>query len=716
MSIGSCCAILIAPIWPIVSIILGLIAGTISSAIATIIVFFVALAHFPQNLWKTLSVSATTDECFKGIPGSLWRVPVLVLTPIGPILFLVLSPIICATFGTLLQIGTATGAVYGHDYEKAAKRTRANLSFDKDSILGDFLQQCKHMVNHDDFALETVHIIKVLYTLVLAFAFACLAFIPFSVAMAAVTVYRLPINFFKTMRIALFTVMLRWDLRIIVLCMLPLIHTIFPLIVLVVSMVGSFFWTWAETQVSLYKDKSPFQEWGQLTKAVVDYYDEHKRFVSKRCDPFDHPTGIPMGWNGQQYGLEIERLVRFQLNFLLCVALLLYQTPILLVATTAIVVIKYVPACLYLWREYFKDCICHSESNCLKVLSVWPFHVLAVVLIPVGAALFGSGFVIFALLAAYWDVMKVIFKDHASLCVCLSVPFVHIRRCDSYTAEYYVGNKSLRLFTKLCCPCSSVRNDEDESERNQSPSLRETLNADAYWDRFASQCVQSTAELLQNGFLDYDSIEGMDPSCVQSIPSVAVFTILMDSLQKEGLKQGDIYWKVDETVCPAKGRAQLDNIASLLWPMVLDVLYFMKKHNKALLNNQESQQIFAMQALLCDNHDSDESTEAIRKVLDLTSEKQKALNNQLRTKISRLVLAILRVRPFQERMEKIFEYKYEKPNKTVDDLEAQPLDDKASADETSPEKVETSPTPTSEENVGEHNKGSTIFSRLFWRN
>ncbi|CAJ1955920.1 unnamed protein product [Cylindrotheca closterium] len=87
----------------------------------------------------------------------------------------------------------------------------------------------------------------------------------------------------------------------------------------------------------------------------------------------------------------------------------------------------------------------------------------------------------------------------------------------------------------------------------------------------------------------------------------------------------------------------------------------------------------AIQALLCDNHDSDESTEAIQKVLAAISEKQRSLNNQLRTKISRLVLAILRVRPFQQRMEKIFEYKYENPNNTMDDMEAQPLDDKKSS-------------------------------------
>jgi len=147
---------------------------------------------------------------------------------------------------------------------------------------------------------------------------------------------------------------------------------------------------------------------------------------------------------------------------------------------------------------------------------------------------------------------------------------------------------------------------------------------------------------------------------MQSIPSVAVFETIIDSLQKEGLKGGDIYWKVDETVCEAKGRAPLDNIACLLWPMVSDLQNFVKKHKMGLLGLHQKQiLIMPMQALLCDYHGADDSTEAIKSVFGMTTKRQVVLNNQLRTKISRLVLAILSVRPFQERMEKIFECKYQ---------------------------------------------------------
>jgi len=622
---------------------------------------------------------------------------VILLSPIGPILFVLVTTAVSATIGTLRLIGKATRVVYTRKFAEAAEDTRSNLGFEKDSMLGDYWEFCKEVVEDDEFAVTTIKCIKGIFTLVFALAFACLAFIPFSVAMVAVTIYRLPINFFKTMKIALFTVVLRWDLRIIVLFMLPLIHTIFPVLVLVVSMVGSFFWTWGITHQNLFEDHSPFRNWNQLVDTVKEYYEEHKKFVSKRCDRFDHPTGIPMGWNGQQYGLEIERIIRFQLNFLLCVALVLYQTPIILVGTTAIIAIKYIPCCINFWKEYYKGCLCGSDSNTVTMLTIWPFHLLAIVLMPVGSLLFGGCFILLAFLLSIDDVRSLIFEEHAPICVCLGVPWMNIHRCDKWTAEYYAPE--FRLFSKKWCCCRHGDDDDDESERQQqygrSSSSRETLNADVYWDRFANQCIQSTAELLANSFLDFDSVEGMDPSCVQSIPSVAVFAILMDSLQKEGLKRGDIYWKVDETVCEAKGRAQLDNIAALLWPMVLDLQRFLEKNKKTLIMKQQQQEEeqqqakMAMQALLCDNHDSDESTEAIRKALaTITSDKQRALNNQLRTKISRLVLAILRVRPFQERMEKIFEYKYKKnPNndKTMDDdVEAQPpSDDDQQADKSS---------------------------------
>ncbi|CAJ1955922.1 unnamed protein product [Cylindrotheca closterium] len=577
-TLGDCCLILFFPIWPIISIAVGIVWGAIASTFATLIVLSIALVRFPLHLWQTFYFAATTQDCFKGIQGKLWRLPVLLLAPIGPILFVLVSTAACATIGTLKLIGDATRTVYSHEYAEAAKNTRSNLRFEEKSTLRQYWDACKEVVEDDSFASTTIECLKGALTLVFSLAFACLAFIPFSVTMTAITVYRLPINLFKTMKIALFTVMLRWDLRIIVLFMLPLIHTAFPVMVLVASMVGCFFWTWGQTHENLFEDKNPFRKWNQLVNTVRDYYEEHKKFVSKRCNRFDHPTGIPMGWNGQQYGLEIERLLRFQLNFLLCVALAVYQTPIILVGTTVILLIKFIPSCIHFWREYFEECI--SNTSCVIILSVWPFHILAIVLIPIGSFLFAICFILLALVWAYFDVTQFVFDDHAPICKCLSVPWIHIRKCDKWTAKHYVSDERFRLINKQCCPWHNAMiddDDDDESGRHQygnSSSTRETLNADVYWDRFASQCIQSTSELLANGFLDFDSVEGMDPSCVQSIPSVAVVTILMDSLQKQGLKRGDIYWKVDESVCEVKGRAPLDNISALLWPMVLDLYSF----------------------------------------------------------------------------------------------------------------------------------------------
>jgi len=54
-----------------------------------------------------------------------------------------------------------------------------------------------------------------------------------------------------------------------------------------------------------------------LVDAVKEYYEEHKKFVPESCVPFDHTSGILYGWNGQQYGLEIEQMIRFQWKLLL---------------------------------------------------------------------------------------------------------------------------------------------------------------------------------------------------------------------------------------------------------------------------------------------------------------------------------------------------------------------------------------------------------------
>lgn len=329
------------------------------------------------------------------------------------------------------------------------------------------------------------------------------------------------------------------------------------------------------------------------------------------------------------------------------------------------------------------------------------------------------------------------------------LPFVAIRRCDKASSHTMVD--IWEVFSDRCCPCFLSSEYEDEycmqdhhhhpasSSSSSSSQHKPTLDTDIYWDKFSSQCILSTSELLGRGFLECDAIEGMDPACVQSIPSVAVLTVVLDTMLHEDnngdggnddntrerrqrnrrsssvLQPGDIYWKVDGTVCKAKGRALLDNVARLLWPMVLDIQLFLAQHEKTFGGAKEANDKtddgssvsarIVMQALLCDNHDGDKKDDdddddnnsknnnniqhqscnsAIRMALGASkqSEEQAALCNQLRTKIIRLVLALLRVKPFQRRMGRIFQHPYmngtngeEKvvEEEADDDLEAQLL-------------------------------------------
>jgi len=173
---------------------------------------------------------------------------------------------------------------------------------------------------------------------------------------------------------------------------------------------------------------------------------------------------------------------------LLCDALALYQTPIILALTTVMLVIKYVPACLYTWRAYSKHRICLSETL-VTVLSVWPFHLLAIVFIPAGVALFDLGFVLCTVVHGYYEVVRMLCVDHAPLCTCVAVPLVEIRMCDKRSEGFLPSG--IEILSNECCPCYTDDDDDDEESghrrpANSSSAQAEIQDAAVYWDRFAS--------------------------------------------------------------------------------------------------------------------------------------------------------------------------------------------------------------------------------------
>lgn len=153
----SCCKIPFLAIWPIMSMALGLAWGALSSTLVTLIISFVALARLPIIIWRTLSVAATVKEPFNGIQGNLlWRIPIFLLVPIGPILFICALIIGQATVGSLFLIGMATRATYNHECAEASKIALSNSRFEEDTLMETYLSYLKGWEGSDELAISTI--------------------------------------------------------------------------------------------------------------------------------------------------------------------------------------------------------------------------------------------------------------------------------------------------------------------------------------------------------------------------------------------------------------------------------------------------------------------------------------------------------------------------------------------------------------------------------
>lgn len=214
-------------------------------------------------------------------------------------------------------------------------------------------------------------------------------------------------------------------------------------------------------------------------------------------------------------------------------------------------------------------------------------------------------------------------------------------------------------------PVSQTRTLTDTTEAAIAAGAKNTgqtskqENSNAYWDRFATQCIETTADLLLEGWIRLEDVESMDTSVLQAVPAIALLTILSDSVNDPRATTAEyISWTIDGTRCEGVDKEQLDNIAALLWPKVIEA-----KHNlhwgrkkKALAQETNVQMLAAM---LCSN--TDEPTDTLEAFLQDHEEdpRNRSGNRRLRSQLTELSLMILQVHPFQQRMQWIHSYNYD---------------------------------------------------------
>lgn len=643
------CRILYAMLWPVASIFLGIVAGIVMSIVITTALFLLTLVRTPLHLYKMLCDTLQSEECFPTgqYLDPVMRAAIFCCVHIVHVLFLFGITLFSGSVGTLYYIGKSTKVFYNHEYRKTMKTIKSNARLKPKSYLGKYIETCQEYMADDHEASNCViGALKFLLAIVPAISIAALVFVPFSIAIVAITLYRMPMNVYKTVKIALWTVVLQWDLRLVVLLMLPLIHTLFPLVAFACAMVWSIFWTWCHVTANIVEGRHPCNELEELKEWLRKYHKHHTDFVSEAgWGRYDHPTGIPLGWDGTSYGLEIERILRWQVDFVICCGMIVIQLPFCLAVAILIGAIKYVPSCLYLWKQYLKE-YCHGNNrDCVSILSVWPFHVLALSLTPVGALLCHLLVVFFLVVVRFlvqipWEFLLM---RHDFRCT-WEIPMEIILDQDDATRHF----SGFAFFKDT----SFERNRSTETSTNGSGKENSIAT---YWDRLASQSIQTTATLMEQGWISLDDVQAMEPAVIQSIPAVAILQVLSDSVNEKGLKDGDLKWSIDGTICKQNARPVGDGILNHLWPMVRDLKRTLQVNKKTAL---AAENLKVLTVMICANNEKENKN--IQSVLDQASPANRALNNDIRTKINRLVLAILRVKPYQDRMSSILTHEYDK--------------------------------------------------------
>ena len=170
----------------------------------------------------------------------------------------------------------------------------------------------------------------------------------------------------------------------------------------------------------------------------------------------------------------------------------------------------------------------------------------------------------------------------------------------------------------------------------------ETSNSyDLFWDHFTFMCLTERAELLEKKWIVRD-----DPSILLSISSVAILSIVANSVRKQG---DDIEAIVltNNVVWNSINRPKQDNILNVVWPRLVNVKKSLNKN--AELAEQENIDIIT--AMVCSNQ-----TDELKEYLDgMEKNKNYEDNKKICSKVMELSAMLTRFKPINDRLA---EYRY----------------------------------------------------------
>lgn len=631
--------------WPLISMILGLIGGSLFGVFFTIVITLMSLYRLPFNLYQTYRVAIITTEIFEGHFGWLMRGLCLIFIPVPHLLFVAAMTVASCTIGTLFYIGRATKIVYKHEYKKTMKQAGENARMEPKSYMGKYWKrQMKFWEQDQDAETLLKDVLKFSLSIIPGLIWGVLPFIPFTCTILFISVIRLPINMYKTMKITLITVVLKWDLKILTFVTLPVFHVTFVVVVTGAALICNLFYFIGIASHLFYKGKNPLKLYEHFETLILQYQKIHQEFSGGFCETYDHPTGIPEGWRGQAYGIPVRKILKIQWKFMLACFFTGYSIIITCLLTSLISVVKLIPIeirCLY---EYIKS---YCKQSCAVILASWPFFLVG---IPLLIKVVPVVLVCAVVVCSIWSLNAV----HDAVTDQVKQSFF---RAFEISAKFDEYTRELTNFRILCWDEDDCLVPDTRPACTMRTHAQHTTQAVEYWDLFIYECVVFTQELIQKKWINLEDVQCVDPSVVQSIPMIAVLKILARSIPNPQHKH-QIVW-ADGTVCHDKTRPDKDGVVACLWPMIKQIKFDLMQDQKLYaVDNLEM-----IIALILSNAEEEFMPEDLKKFL---AEKQPEkfenyqANNQIRSKLNNLMLGMSRVHPYQSRMNKIYEFDYGK--------------------------------------------------------
>lgn len=375
----------------------------------------------------------------------------------------------------------------------------------------------------------------------------------------------------------------------------------------------------------------------------------------------------------------VTKVFLWQRNFIICCFLIIYSIPVCVVGSSILFIVRIIPSVLHQWEvSAQRESFILAWVLCTTVTTVVGFvvgFVIAVIMMPVYlppkryltegylSGLYGP-FAILSMVdesANYfmdeypengggWKVLPFL-KNNISGRWSLSRN-VDLDRTPSRNVRSVHAENTSSRHGRNVNPGDTLSRSTNLGDGHDMP--RSSNISDQFWNRFISQCIKSTSELIEAKWITTDDIKSMDSAMITSIPAIAVLAIIFDSTTENRLQKEDIECIIDDNVCKKEDRSTENEILRLLWVLVDDTKNTLLSSDELLADSPNMRVIMAM---LCGN--GADRTEELKEFLNANEIARSATENiLLTTKVTNFAFEVTRFEPFINRMSKIYTCEY----------------------------------------------------------